>query len=137
MAAVVKFLLMAHIVFAATGSIDATYRYAWGENVGWIDFGSSQGNVIVNDDQLTGYAWGENVGWISLNCSNTSSCATVDYKVSNAPNGQLSGYAWSENAGWINFSPGFGVDPKINTAGEFTGYAWGENVGWINFNCSN
>ena len=102
MAAVVKFLLLIQVAFAGT---------------------TSSG---------TGYAWGENIGWISLNCSNTSSCATVDYKVSNTVSGNLGGYAWSENAGWINFDPGVGSDPAISSSGELTGYAWGENIGWIN-----
>ena len=139
MGAVVKFLLVIQVVFASTGSFSgATTRYAWGENIGWIDFGSGEGAVLVSDTELTGYAWGENIGWISLNCSNTSSCATVNYKVTNTTGGQLDGYAWSENAGWINFDPSQGAEPSINTStGEITGYAWGENIGWINFSCSN
>ena len=138
MAAIVRLLLMIPIVFASAGTIDGSHRYAWGENVGWIDFGSAEGGVVINDDYLTGYAWGENIGWISLNCSNTDSCNAVSYYVHNTSSGQLSGYAWGENTGWINFSPGFDVNPRINvTTGQFTGYAWGENTGWINFNCSN
>src|SRR3989344_1583849 len=108
MADLVKIFIMVQIVYAATGTIDGTYKYAWGENVGWINFGTSEGNVVVNDSELTGYAWGENIGWISLNCSNTSSCWTVSYAVTNDTSGNLGGYAWSENQGWINFDPGFG-----------------------------
>jgi hypothetical protein len=122
--------------FASDKTIDSTYKYAWGENVGWINFGTSEGNVHVTDSALTGYAWGENVGWISLNCSNDSSCGTVDYKVSNDGEGNLSGYAWSENTGWINFNPTYG-GVSINSSDEFVGYAWGENIGWISFNCAN
>ncbi|MDO8462978.1 MAG: hypothetical protein Q7S96_01745 [bacterium] len=121
------------IVFA--GNISSTNKYAWSENVGWLNFGTSEGNVTVADTALTGYAWGENVGWISLNCSNTSSCATVDYKVANNGSGTLTGHAWGENVGWIVFNPtGGGI--TINSSGDFAGYAWGENVGWIVFNCS-
>lgn len=121
-------------VFAASGGIDATSRWAWTENAGWLDFGASAGNVLVGDSALTGYAWAENLGWVSLNCANTDSCAAVDYKVINDGAGNLSGYAWGENAGWINFAPtGGGV--TINSSGEFLGYAWGENTGWIVFNC--
>ncbi|MBI4094227.1 MAG: hypothetical protein HY436_00275 [Candidatus Liptonbacteria bacterium] len=118
------------------GTVDATNRYAWSENTGWIDFGSTAGNIHITDSALTGYAWGENIGWVSLNCSNTSSCATVDYKVANNNEGTLSGYAWSENAGWIQFDPSAG-GVTINSSGVFSGYAWGENIGWISFNCSN
>ena len=113
------------------GAIDTISKYAWGENIGWIDFGGL-GDVRVTDAGMTGYAYGENIGWFSLNCSNTNSCATVDYKVANDGNGDLSGYAWSENLGWIDFSA-----VSINSDGEFTGYAYGENIGWLSLNCSN
>ncbi|MFH1099194.1 MAG: carboxypeptidase-like regulatory domain-containing protein [Candidatus Uhrbacteria bacterium] len=136
--AVVAAGFFAGSVFASTtdGTIDTTNKYAWSENAGWINFGSTEGDVHVTDGALTGYAWGENVGWISLNCSNApSSCGTVDYKVANNSEGTLSSYAWSENAGWISFNPtGGGV--TIDSSGVFSGYAWGENVGWIVFNCA-
>jgi len=113
------------------GTIDTVDRYAWSENAGWVDFGGL-GDIHVTDSALTGYSYGENIGWISLDCSNTDSCSTVDYGVTNDGSGDLSGYAWSENAGWIDFSAA-----TINSDGEFTGYAYGENVGWISLNCSN
>jgi len=118
------------------GTISSTYKYSWTENAGWLNFGTSEGNIHITDSALTGYVWGENIGWISLNCSNNSSCGTVNYGVSNDGNGNLSGYAWSENAGWINFNPTYG-GVSINSSGEFSGYAWGENIGWIIFSCSN
>ena len=98
------------------GNIDPDDKWAWGTNVGWINFAPSCdgcGGVTVYGDHLEGYAWGENIGWIRL--------------------GNLSGYAWSPTVGWINFAPnGGGV--TINTAtGEFAGFAWGENIGWIRF----
>ena len=121
--------------FASTtsGTINTSNKYAWGENIGWVDFNATSSAVTVTDSELTGYAYGENIGWISLNCSNTSSCGTVDYKVTNNAEGTLGGYAYSENAGWINFAPaGSGVN--IDSSGVFSGYAYGENIGWINFN---
>lgn len=117
------------------GTIDSTYKYAWNENAGWIDFGVAEGNVHISDSALTGYAFGESVGWISLNCSNNSSCSTADYKVQNDGAGNLSGYAWNENTGWINFNPSSG-GVSINSSGEFLGNAWSENIGWIVFNCA-
>lgn len=118
------------------GVISVVNAYAWAENIGWINFGSSQGNVHITSAGMTGYAWGENTGWISLNCSNTGSCSTVDYGVDNNGFGVLTGYAWGENIGWVNFSPtGGGV--SIDPSGVFGGWAWGENTGWISFNCSN
>lgn len=130
-------LIPPNFVFASItdGTIDSTYKYAWSENTGWLNFGTSEGNVHITDSELTGYVWGENIGWISLNCSNDSSCGTVDYKISNDNEGNLSGYAWSENTGWINFNPSYG-GVTINSSGEFLGYAWGENIGWIVFDCN-
>ena len=117
-------------------------QYAYGENVGWLNFEPSQGDgAHVSQTQLTGYVWAENIGWISLSCENTGSCGTVNYGVTNDGAGNLSGYAWSENAGWISFScdntascgtVDYGV--TIDSDGNFDGYAWCENLGWINFN---
>ena len=118
-----------------SGTIDSTNKYTYGENVGWINFGSSEGNVHITDSALTGYAWGENIGWINLNCSNDDSCSNSDYKIANDGEGNLTGYAYGENAGWVNFNPTNG-GVTIDENGEFSGYAWGENVGWIIFNCS-
>lgn len=53
--------------------------YAWSENTGYIDFDK----VLIDTSSgvFSGYAYGPNIGWISLNCDNTSTCDTVDYKV--------------------------------------------------------
>jgi hypothetical protein len=113
-----------------------TNHYAYGENIGWIDFSPAG----VTDSALTGYAYGENIGWISLNCANDNDGCSPSYKVVNDGSGNLSGYAWSENTGWINFNPIQGstqYNAKIDSNGNISGWAWGENVGWISFNCSN
>ena len=103
------------------GTIDSTYKYAWGENIGWVNFGTSNGNVHVTDSGLSGYALSENIGWIYLgDITNNNGVGT------------LSGYAWSENTGWIKFNPTNG-GVIINSSGEFTGSALGENIGWIIF----
>lgn len=148
-----KFKIVIAVVFAPfvfAGSvfavgIDATdFNYlSWGENVGWFNWGTAEGDVDVGSSELTGYVWSENLGWVSLNCSDTSSCGTVDYKVER-DGSEFSGYAWGENVGWISFScentASCGtVDYSVSydpSDGEFLGYAWGENVGWIVMNCS-
>src|SRR3972149_2461077 len=72
-------------------------RYAWGENIGWINFKPSQGpGLTVTDTGVTGYAWGENIGWI--NFSPAFGGVTI-----NPTTGVLGGYAWGENVGWISF----------------------------------
>jgi hypothetical protein len=126
------FLIITFLLFpvaALAGNIDPDNdgsQYAWGENVGWLNFEPSQGEgVTVTDSAVTGKAWGENIGWINLSPSTGG--------VSNDGAGNLSGYAWGENVGWINFAPNNGgvqIDPAT---GAFSGKAWGENIGWINF----
>ncbi len=120
---------------AATGNIDATDKWAWGTNAGWINFRPEHGGVAVYSDHLEGYAWGENIGWIRLGThtgggTHTYANATEDnYGVNRDANGNLSGYAWGSNVGWINFNPSDSqvtIDPAT---GSFDGYAWGENVG--------
>ena len=132
------FLALAGVVYAA-GNIDPTNKYAWGSNIGWVNFNPSHGGVTVYADHLEGYAWAENIGWIRLGTytgggSHTYANTTkTSYGVNRAADGKLFGYAWSTNAGWINFSPSHSqvtIDPAT---GSFDGYAWAENIGWIHF----
>lgn len=102
------------------GTIDSTNKYAWGENIGWINFGATNGNVHITDSGLSGSALSETVGWINLS------------NIMNDGEGNLSGYGWGENIGWIKFNPANG-GVIINSSGEFTGSALSETVGWIIF----
>lgn len=116
------FFSVAPDILASTtiGTIDSQYKYAWGENIGWINFGSDSGSVTVEDGGLSGYALSETIGWIYLG------------DVLNDGEGNLSGYGWSENTGWINFAPDNG-GVVIGSDGLFSGYALSETVGWIYF----
>ena len=110
-------------IFASTA--DGTVSgYAWSDKAGYINFGTSAGNIHVLDGSLSGYAWSSNYGWINL--------SPTQGGVSNDSEGNLSGYAWGENLGWIDFS-----EVTINSSGLFTGTAVGENSGTINFSCNN
>jgi hypothetical protein len=116
-----------HFVFASdtNGTIDTTFKYAWGQNTGWINFGCDFCNVAVTDTALTGNIWSSEYGWINLN--------PVLSGVANDAEGTLSGFAWGKNVGWINFT---GV--TINATGEFLGYATINSDGSnISFNCVN
>jgi hypothetical protein len=121
-------------------------RFVWSENVGWLNFLSSNGDpsvaVDVTDDHLSGMVWGENIGWVALNCN--TNCTDAFFQVTNDGLGQLAGYAWGENVGWLSFSCrntascdrvnyGVNIDP---ITGVFSGHAWGENIGWVVFNSS-
>ncbi len=130
--ALVLFSLFVFCMAARAENIDPNEdgsQYAYGENVGWLNFEPSQGpGVTVSDDKLTGYVWAENIGWINLDPKFGG--------VTNDGTGLLSGYGWGENVGWINFNPKVPGDPEhygvtINHEGNFNGWAWGENIGWI------
>ena len=109
----------------SNGTIDTTYKYAWGENIGWINFDCDNCNVNISDTSISGNAWSTQYGWINLNPDKGG--------VINTAEGTLSGFAWGANLGWINFS---GV--TINSSGEFLGYATVKSDNSrINFNCIN
>ena len=116
---IVSFLTISTTALASTTNGTVT-GYGWGENVGWVDFGSTAGDVHITDTAVTGYAYGENIGWIDLST------------VTNNGNGNLTGYAWGENIGWVDFSK-----VTIGTDGVFAGAAYGENIGWITFGTEN
>jgi len=108
-------------------------RYAYGENVGWLNFKPNQGDgAHVSSTNVQGFVWAENIGWVNLSPAGYGG-------VVNDGAGNLSGYAWGENVGWINFNPTVSGDLNhygvtIDAEGNFAGWAWGENIGWINFN---
>jgi len=137
------FVLLAALltVRAENTGTDPTNRYAWGENVGWANAGSTNHEVTVHYYEgtggwLSGYAWGENIGWIVMGSAGGgpyANTASNNWGVNLAANGELSGYAWGENIGWINFDHAqcdAAIDPGN---GEFSGHAWGENIGWLKF----
>ena len=130
-------------VFLAAGgtpaigdNIDATYKWAWGENVGWVDF-SSTSSVTVEADGLSGYAYSEKIGWVKLGVDAGPPYANTtdqNWGVNNDATGNLSGYGFSENAGWVNFSSGdYPERVVIGPDGDFSGYALAPQVGWVNF----
>jgi len=106
-------------------------QYAYGENVGWLNFEPNEGpGVTVSDANLTGYVWAENIGWINLDPNDTD----PNTGITNDGTGMLTGLAWGENVGWINFNPKVSGDANhygvtIDHEGNFAGWAWGENIG--------
>ncbi len=124
-------------------------RYAWSENAGWLNaepLGDGGPGLAIFDDIVFGWIWSENLGWISASCTNTDSCATVDFGLAiDTGTGDFSGWAWGENIGWISLSCSntsscatvdYGVNVDLVT-GEISGWAWSENVGWISLSCTN
>ena len=132
-------LVLCLVGVAYAANIHSENKWAWGTNVGWINFNPSHGGgVTVYSDHLEGYVWAENIGWIRLGTHTGGSPHTYgnttkdNYGVNNDGVGNLSGYAWGTNVGWINFDPN-DSQVTIDGDGKFNGYAWGENVGWIHF----
>jgi hypothetical protein len=132
-------LLLTSVAFAE--NIDPNEdgsQYAYGENVGWLNFEPNVADpnvgATVSSEKLTGFIWAENIGWINLDPNNSD----PNTGITNDGAGNLSGYAWGENVGWLNFDPNVPSDPNhygvtIDIFGNFSGFAWGENIGWINF----
>jgi len=134
----------------AQSNINPHYKWAWAENVGWLNWrhGAEDPNrisegVIIADTYLAGYIWAENVGWINLGDGSPAdgfhyaNVDGTDFGVNLFPDtGRLVGYAWGENVGWINFEGGAFTDPpnipRLENGCRLRGYVWGENVGWIN-----
>ncbi len=126
---VFSFLLISGSVFAVSNAIDNNAKYAWSNNIGWINFAPTDSNknyagLNVGDTNIIGNAWSQNFGWINFSPKNGG--------VKNTDTGNLSGNAFGENAGWINFD---GV--SINCDGQFSGKATGDIVGTVNFDCEN
>lgn len=129
------------LILLATGTLamaenidpyDAGEQFAYGENVGWLNFEPAMAGIHVYADRVEGFVWGQNIGWINLS-------PTLYGGIANDGAGNLSGFAWAENAGWINFDPAVGGDTanlykvSIDGDGFLSGWAWGENIGWIHF----
>ncbi len=132
-------LLVFTVTYASVFNIDNTNKWAYGTNIGWLNFKDSNGGMQVFSDHLEGYVWAENVGWIRLGTYESGGTHTYandaagTYGINNDGCGNLSGYAWGTNIGWVNFNPSDSqvtIDPLT---GDFDGYAWAENVGWIHF----
>lgn len=149
--------VFAGVVFAAT-NIDSTFRYAWNDVIGWIDFYSTN-NLNVFGDRLEGYA-DSPIGFIAFNCNTTPNgniCAgpAGNWRTSNDGNGNLSGWAWSDAVGWISMTCNHTSDGTLapynvnncvtsnyqvlisSATGDFSGWAWNDAIGWISFNCVN
>ena len=121
---VASFLPLTVFASSTDGTIDQANKYAWGEKIGWINFGTNNGSIHITDSQITGYAWSENYGWINLQPSS--------FGVTNNGNGGLAGFAWGEQIGYLDFS---GV--TIDSSGNFHGYADSDTFGRVSFNCEN
>jgi len=126
-------------VHAAT-TIDPVNKYAWGANIGWLDWSGGSGQTatgaVIGAYVCSGYIYSANVGWISLGSGSPTNgiyyqnLSAGDFGVNSDGLGNLRGYAYGANIGWINFE-NTGA-PTINMiTGRMSGYVWSANCGWI------
>lgn len=138
-------LFTIHTANAATNISSTTAEhFAWNDNIGWIDFYSTN-NVNVTASQLNSYA-SSSVGSVALDCAtspNGNICGTSNFKVANDGSGNLSGWAYNDAIGWISFdsataSSSYFYQVTVSpSTGDFSGWAWNDVAGWISFNCLN
>ena len=127
---------------AVAGNIEASFRYAYDANAGWIDFSPPvPDNLTVGNYFLKGFAYSANYGWVNFGSGPANNLAYTGIGSDQGVNatsgtGALSGYAYSANTGWINFGWAAFNDPNrarytVNS-GTFFGYVYSQNTGWIN-----
>lgn len=121
----------------AASSINSVNRYAYGANVGWMDWrGDTNNGAVIGPNYCSGSIYAANLGWISLgsgtptNGAHYQNLAASDYGVNVDSAGNLRGYAYGANIGWINFAA-TGAPAVDRSSGNLSGYAYGANIGWI------
>lgn len=122
---------------SATTTIDPANKYAYGANIGWIDWrGDTNNGAVIGDYVCSGYIYSANVGWINLgagvptNGIRYQNLSASDFGVNNDGFGNLRGYAYGANIGWINFENNGAPRVDLRT-GKLSGYAYSANCGWI------
>jgi hypothetical protein len=127
--------VVSHAQSAST--IDAANRYAYGANIGWLDWrGDSNNGAVIGDYVCSGYIYSANVGWINLGSGSPTNgihyqnLSASDFGVNQDGLGNLRGYAYGANVGWIAFED-TGA-PKVDLfTGNLSGYVWSANCGLI------
>ena len=132
------FSLQPSALLHAGTTIDSFNRYAYGANIGWMDWrGDTNNGVVIGAYVCSGYIYSANVGWINLGSGSPTNgiryqnLSAGDFGVNNDGLGNLSGYAYGANIGWITFEQTYG-QPKVSLlTGQMSGYVWSANCGWI------
>jgi hypothetical protein len=127
------------MVLANYTTIATTNHYAYGANLGWLDWrGDTSHGAVIGTNVCSGYIYSANFGWISLgNGSPTNgvhyqNLSANDFGVNVDGSGNLSGYAYGANIGWINFTNFGAPPPQVDLAtGKLSGSVWSANWGWI------
>jgi hypothetical protein len=121
----------------AATTIDATNQFAYGANIGWVNWGGDTTNgAVIGEYVCSGYIYSANVGWINLGSGSPANQiqyqnnSAADFGINQDGLGNLRGYAYGANIGWINFENTGAPKFDLKT-GKFSGYAYSANCGWI------
>jgi hypothetical protein len=131
------FSLQPSALVHAASTIDAANKYAYGANLGWMDWrGDTNNGTVIGEYVCSGYIYAANVGWINLGSGAPTNgiyyqnVSANDFGVNQDGLGNLRGYAWGANIGWVNFE-NTGA-PKVDLlTGNLSGSAYSANCGWI------
>jgi hypothetical protein len=137
LALVSAFIFQPLALLHAATTIDSTNKYAYGANIGWMDWrGDTNNGAVIGEYVCSGYIYAANVGWINLGSGSPTngiyyqSVSSNDFGVNQDGLGNLRGYAWGANIGWINFESNGAPKVDLKT-GRMTGSAYSANCGWI------
>jgi hypothetical protein len=129
------------LLHAAT-SINATNKYGYGANIGWLDArGNTNAGAVIGEFVCSGYLYSANIGWINLgsnapaNGIQYQNNSATDYGVNHDGQGNLRGFAYSANVGWINFESHGAPRVDLQT-GKLSGSVYSANCGWISLSNS-
>lgn len=132
-------LLLAAASVQAQSTINATNKYAYAANLGWVNArGDVANGLVIGEYVCSGFAYAANVGWINFGGGNSpngyySNLSSADFGVNQDGTGRLRGYAYGANIGWINFEDVGNPTVDLLT-GKLSGYAYSANCGWISLN---
>ncbi|HEY6168936.1 MAG TPA: thrombospondin type 3 repeat-containing protein [Verrucomicrobiae bacterium] len=140
-------LAFAHASSAwAATTINSVNKFAYGANLGWMDWrGDTNNGAVIGDFVCSGFIYAANVGWIHLggnapaNGIRYLNNSATDYGVNHDGKGNLSGYAYGANIGWVSFTNNTATGalsatdvPQVDLkTGRLSGFAYSANCGWI------
>ena len=128
-------LAMAYPASAGT-SINNSNKFAYGANVGWINWEADTDNgAWMGQMFITGFVYSANTGWINMGGGPTNGYeyghgAADDFGINILSGGLLRGFAYGANIGWVKFESNGNPRVDLDT-GKLRGFAYGANVGWI------
>jgi hypothetical protein len=137
LAVISSFILHPSSLLHAATSITPANHFAYGANLGWMDWrGDVANGAVIGEFVCSGYIYAANVGWIHLgdgtpaNLIQYQNNSGTDYGVNRDGLGNLRGYAYGANIGWVNFE-NTGA-PRVDLlTGKFSGLVYSANCGWI------